>query len=85
MTLSVCLSLEWSDTNRGIEVGTVGWSRGAISMLISRNINREGITRIQRGSDKGTREERLLACVPNRFPVSSTSGDLDSIPAFGFQ
>lgn len=70
--------------NPGIEVGTVVWSRGAISMLISRNINSEGITRIQRSSDKGRREERLLACVPNRFPVSSTSGDLDSIPAFGF-
>lgn len=55
-----------------------------LCMLISRNINREGITRMKRSSNKGTREERVLACVPNRFPLNSTSGDLDSIPAFGF-
>lgn len=59
--------------NLGGEVGTVVWSCGATCMLISGTIHREGITGMKRGSNKGTRAGREIACVSNSVPVNSTS------------
>lgn len=49
-TLSLGFLFEWSYADLGVEAGIMVWSRGATWILISRNINRKGITRMRSSS-----------------------------------